>query len=144
MRIALPLLASLALAACGPMMTGTPYYHHYGWGNHYYEPAVQYPVAQGGDGHGAIAYSPSTGRVGWAFSKSTRWHATRDALQACGVGDCQIQVWEHGQTGVLVKAEDGSIYTGYGPVLWSAENWAMNRCSSAGGVGCHVERFVEN
>jgi len=131
-------LAALLLSACAAPIGFRPY----GWGNSYYEPAAV-PVASG-DGHGAIAYSRSTGRVGWSFGKSTRWHAARAALAECGVADCELQVWDHNQAAVLVKADDGCVYTGYSPSRWIAINWAMNRCASAGGTDCHVERWVQN
>ena len=37
---------------------------------------------------GAIAYSPSTGNIGWSFGSDSQEDARVAAINACGRGDC--------------------------------------------------------
>ena len=51
------------------------------------------PVIDAGT-FGAIAYSPSTGKIGYAYGFGDGEAAKANAVSSCGVGDCAWQVME--------------------------------------------------
>ncbi|HUJ62164.1 MAG TPA: DUF4189 domain-containing protein [Kofleriaceae bacterium] len=93
---------------------------------------------------GAIAYSASTGRIGWSYGYDAPWQARRAAIDACAVADCTSQVWEQGEFAALVKSAGGAVSVGWDEDLDGAEARAIRQCYVTGGRGCHVERWVEN
>lgn len=53
--------------------------------------ALPLPAAAA-DLFGAIAFSPSTGKVGGGWNFATKAQATGEAVKQCGVGDCSAVV----------------------------------------------------
>jgi hypothetical protein len=80
------------------------------------------------NGFGAIAYSPSGGRSGWAYNFSTRAAAESRAIQECGGGDCRVAAWFQNQCGALARSSDGSWSSGLGTSQSAAEANAMSSC----------------
>ncbi|HEY1547642.1 MAG TPA: DUF4189 domain-containing protein [Kofleriaceae bacterium] len=80
--------------------------------------------------HGAIAYSPSTGRIGWANGRASRWSARRAAVNACGVGDCAWKVEESNEFAVIAKGANGRIAVAWNCDLFAAERDAVTACSA--------------
>jgi len=89
---------------------------------------------------GAIAYSPSTGKIGYSHGFGDAEAAESAAVSACGVGDCAWQVMEGNQYAVIATG------TGGPGVAWNADydtaqNDALAACS-AKGDGCVVNAWV--
>jgi hypothetical protein len=91
---------------------------------------------------GAIAYSPSTGRLGWSYGQPSVWRATREANFACGVADCRWLQWETGKYAAVAVGSWGAS-TAASNDLPRAEWKAMAECR-ARGTGCHIERWIYN
>lgn len=99
---------------------------------------------------GAIAYSPSTGTVGWSYGQPDQETARWAAVQACGRADCTWQVSEQGAFAVLVLGRGdggggggrgGGIYWAWDYTLAGAQQRALELCS-ANATGCAVTRWV--
>lgn len=90
---------------------------------------------------GAIAYSPSTGAVGWSYGQPDQETAKWAAEQACGQSDCAWKVSEQGATAVLVLGAGGGIYWAWDLTLAGAQQRALELCS-ANTTGCSVTRWV--
>jgi serine/threonine-protein kinase len=89
---------------------------------------------------GAIAYSPSTGNIGWSYGYGDGDSAKTAATSSCGVGDCAWQVVEQNEYAVI------AIGTGGPGVAWStdyatAEQNALAACSAKGDF-CTAQRWV--
>ncbi|NVB78420.1 MAG: DUF4189 domain-containing protein [Kofleriaceae bacterium] len=89
---------------------------------------------------GAIAYSPSTGNVGWSYGQTDQETAKWAAVQACGQADCAWKVSEQGAFAVLVLG-GGGIYWAWDYTLAGAQQRALELCS-ANATGCAVTRWV--
>ena len=92
---------------------------------------------------GAIAYSRSTGQIGWAYGHATQESARYAAEQACGVTDCRWQVSEIGMVAVLVLDAGGNPYVGWDHSLAAAQQRALELCS-ASASGCRMVRWVSH
>jgi hypothetical protein len=92
-------------------------------------------------GFGAIAYSPSTGRSGTSWSYSCESEAETAALQQCGGGDCQIQVWVQDACAAFAVAPDSTGWAWSGS-LQAATNNAVGSCLNNGGQGCSVQAWL--
>lgn len=90
---------------------------------------------------GAIAYSRSTGQIGWAYGHADQESARYAAEQACGFSDCRWQVSELGMVAVLVLDAGGNPYVGWDSTLAAAQQRALEVCS-ASTSGCRVVRWV--
>jgi hypothetical protein len=80
--------------------------------------------------YGAIAYSPSTGRIGWANGRDNAWSAKRAAVSACGVGDCTWRVQESNEYAVIAVGANGHTAVAWNGDLFAAERDAITACSS--------------
>jgi serine/threonine-protein kinase len=92
---------------------------------------------------GAIAYSPSTGMVGWSYGQPDQETARWAAVNACGQADCEWKVSEQGAVAVLVLGSGGAIYWSWDTSLAAAQQSALQLCS-ANTTGCYVTRWVSN
>lgn len=91
---------------------------------------------------GAIAYSPSSGAIGWAYDYSSRGAAERAARRACsrrGRG-CRGAVWFRNACGALATGPNG-WGSGWGVTRALAEKWARRTCSKHTS-NCRVIRWV--
>jgi Domain of unknown function (DUF4189) len=81
------------------------------------------------DNYGAIAYSPSTGRVGSSWNYRTLGDAQRAAVTACKAPDGQPVTWaRNGFYCALAVGADGSLGTGYGSTPARAKAIALRDC----------------
>jgi hypothetical protein len=79
----------------------------------------------------AIAYSPSTYRVGWSHSHYNRASAEAAALSGCGAYDARIVVWvASGYAALAVDKTTGRYGYGYGGTLRKAKRNAISGCNS--------------
>jgi serine/threonine-protein kinase len=92
---------------------------------------------------GAIAYSPSTGLVGWSYGQPDQDTARWAAVNACGQSDCEWKVSEQGAFAVLVLGSGGAIYWSWDTSLAAAQQSTLQLCS-ANTTGCYVTRWVSN
>ena len=97
------------------------------------------PVIDAGT-FGAIAYSPSTGKIGYAYGFGDGEAAKANAVSSCGVGDCAWQVMESNQYAVLASGT-GGVGVAWNADLWTAQNDALAACS-AKGENCVVNQWV--
>lgn len=106
------------------------------------------PAAQAADLYGAIAYSQSTGTIGFDTGL-TRDQAERNAFLDCQrrtlARDCETQVWFRNAWGALAVASSGAFGTGWGyneinPAQGRliAEKYALETCYDYGGRDCRV------
>jgi hypothetical protein len=89
---------------------------------------------------GAIAYSPSTGAIGWSYGYGTPEDAQAAAVGSCGQADCALQVWERDECAALVVGSNGPS-VGWDLDVAGAQTRALEQCSE-GGTGCTVQRWV--
>lgn len=80
------------------------------------------------DNYGAIAYSQSTGRFGYAGDYGSRGSAERAALDGCGDGTCKVVLWFMNACGALATGNDG-YGTGWSTSRRTAINIAMSNCN---------------
>jgi len=135
-------LAALALALLVPATAFAGHRHrdHRRWHDHdTVDQVVAAPPVDPGT-FGAIAYSPSTGKIGWAYGFADGESAKAAATSSCGVGDCAWQVVEQNEYAVLATGTGGAT------VAWNtdyatAEADALAACN-ARGTGCVANQWV--
>ena len=87
--------------------------------------------AAGASRFAAIAYSPNTGRFGYAYGFGSLREAENDALRRCGAADARIVAWV--QNGWVALALGNSSAYGF---AWStrsladAERMALQNCAA--------------
>lgn len=74
------------------------------------------------DSYGAIAYSPSTGKIGYSYNQCCRHHAEEAALEACPEKDARIVCWVNEGFCAIALGDDKSTW-GTG---WSYGDGASN------------------
>lgn len=81
-----------------------------------------------GDTYAAIAYSPSTGKYGWANGYGTRTGAESAALNNCKYSDARIVTWVHNGFCALALGDDKSRWgIGYSYGDGATNTYARNR-----------------
>ncbi|NMN98508.1 DUF4189 domain-containing protein [Antrihabitans stalactiti] len=91
------------------------------------------------DNYGSIAYSPTTGNVGWSYDYANRATAEAVATGYCNASDCQAVVWFYNGCGALSVASDGAYGWGYAPTREGAEYHALRNTPGPNG---HIVRWV--
>lgn len=86
-----------------------------------------------GDSYAAIAYSPSTGKYGYAYNYGSRWAAEAAALAYCEAPDAEIVVWVNNGFCALALGDEPGVYGvgwsyGDGSSNVAAMNWALYEC----------------
>ena len=81
---------------------------------------------------GALAYSSSTGRYGFAYDYATQAQAINAAVEKCRVRDCQGVVWFHNGCGAFARGR-GAWGWGIGYSRGEAEAKALAECRKHGG-----------
>jgi serine/threonine-protein kinase len=94
------------------------------------------PALAQSDLHGAIAYSPATGKLGRAADYGTREEAEREALRQCDESDCKVYSWFMNSCGVLARGDDGAIGWSWDVDIDQAAEKAIRQCRDAKGVNC--------
>jgi len=92
----------------------------------------------GGTTYGAIAYSPSSGRVGYSYNFANRSAADARASQECGKPDCVIATWYYNNCGAVAASSTGAWAGEHAASTRRAEALAMARCEHQGGRDCKV------
>src|SRR5579885_291466 len=91
-----------------------------------------------GDTYAAIAYSPATGRIGYAYNAGSRLGAELAALRKCRADDARIVCWVNNGFCALAVSRDGSVWgTGWsygdGSSNTSAKLRALAECRRRAG-----------
>lgn len=98
------------------------------------------PAQTTGGIYGAIAYSPSTQKIGFSWRYPTQAEAEQTARQFCEADDCKIATWFGDNCGALATGPQG--WGGdYGPDVATARAKAIQRCSQYSS-NCRVVRWV--
>src|SRR5205823_5288063 len=63
--------------------------------------------------HGAIAYSPETGKYGYSYNCGSRAQAERLALRNCPADDAAVKVWVKNGYAALAVNDDGDYGWGW-------------------------------
>jgi serine/threonine-protein kinase len=92
------------------------------------------------DHFGAIAFSNSSGALGWAYDNGSRGGAEEQALQQCGPG-CEIAIWFKNACGAIATTPDHAYGTGWASERGEAEEIAIGECHKHGG-NCSVAKWV--
>ena len=86
-----------------------------------------------GDTYAAIAYSPSTGKRGYAYNYGSRWGAEKAALANCKADDAKIVAWVNNGFCALAIGSDKDAYgTGYSYGDGANNQYAMRRARAEG------------
>lgn len=84
------------------------------------------------DRYAAVAYSPTTGKFGYAWNWGSRSQAESVALQNCKADDAKVVGWVKGGWLVLAVAEDKAYGVGYtygdGATNTAAKQAAISDC----------------
>jgi hypothetical protein len=79
-------------------------------------------IAINENSYAAIAYSPSTGKIGYSYNKCCRHHAEEGALKACPEPDARIVCWVNDGFCAIALGDDKTTW-GSG---WSYGDGASN------------------
>jgi hypothetical protein len=107
---------------------------------------ISVALANGGSGTGsrdnwgALAYSTSTGRYGFAYDYASQSQAINAAVERCKARDCQAVVWFVNGCGAFAKG-DSAYGWGIGNTRALAESKALAECRKRGG-GCRIIQWA--
>jgi hypothetical protein len=91
------------------------------------------------NGYGAIAVSPTTGKVGFATESLTQSNANEDARDECDKDDCAV-VLQFEECGAIAGGRTSGGITVYGVAeanrAFDAQVAANSACTAKGGLGC--------
>jgi serine/threonine protein kinase, bacterial len=92
------------------------------------------------DKWGALAYSDSTGRYGFAYDYASQAAAINAAVERCKARDCRGVVWFRNSCGAFAKG-DGAYGWGIGDSRALAEAKALAECRKRGG-DCRIIQWA--
>jgi hypothetical protein len=89
---------------------------------------------------GAIAFSPGSGRLGFAWSYYFEQQAKRDALSQCGQSDCEAVTFSNSCRGIAISDSNarGDWYDGAGDTEEGAKKDAVAVCRRYGEQSCRA------
>jgi hypothetical protein len=93
-----------------------------------------------GDHFGAIAFSNSSGAIGYSYDHSSGNDAQQSALRECGYG-CKVVMGFTNACGALAVGTGRGYGTGWAETRQGAESTAMSYCSSRT-TGCDIVKWV--
>jgi serine/threonine-protein kinase len=93
-----------------------------------------------GDNFGAIAFSTSSGAIGYSYDYSSGDDAQQSALQNCGYG-CRVVLRFTNACGALAVGAGYGYGTGWAGNRQDAKSNALSYCSSQT-TGCGIVRWV--
>lgn len=95
-----------------------------------------------GESYGAIAYSRTTGAIGWGFDYPSREAAESGAVANCRqhAGDCAVATWFRDACGAIAVGDNG-YGAEWGEEAKGAEDAALTRCRGRA-LNCTVRRSV--
>jgi hypothetical protein len=79
--------------------------------------------------HAAIAYSRSTGSIGWSWGYACRAHAEEAALDRCDGEDAEVVVWTCNGWCALAVGDDNIYAWAWATTKAEAETRALIECS---------------
>ncbi|MGE0722949.1 MAG: DUF4189 domain-containing protein [Alphaproteobacteria bacterium] len=90
--------------------------------------------------HGAVAYSRSTGAIGWSFDYGSEFGAHGRAFGECRrrAGDCEVVTTFYGGCAAAAAAPGGPVTWGRSGNRWGAEAAALRHCQGQA-QGCQVK-----
>ena len=93
--------------------------------------------------YGAIAYSPSTQAMGWAYDYNTKWAANNAALKKCRkhASDCRIATWFRNACGAIAVGGNGGWGAHWGHSVKNAK-WKARKTCKRHDSYCKVRRWV--
>jgi len=93
------------------------------------------------DSYGAIAYSPSTGTLGWSNANDNRGDAESVARRNCdsSADDCRIAIWFRNGCSAVAVGHRGGWGSGWGYDNREAQRQAIGSCGRQTGT-CRVIR----
>jgi serine/threonine-protein kinase len=94
------------------------------------------------DQYAAIAYSPSTGNIGYSYNCCSLAEARRLALDNCDGEDADVVTWARNAYCALALGDDAGAYgTAWGRTRAEAESLALQWCSQNTTNG-YIARWV--
>jgi serine/threonine-protein kinase len=94
------------------------------------------------DQYAAIAYSQSTGAIGWSYGCCSQAEAEDLALQNCDGDDAQIVTWaRNAYCAIALGDDDGAYGAAWGVCQAEAERRALAECGKST-TGCYIARWV--
>jgi hypothetical protein len=90
--------------------------------------------------YGAIAFSQSSGAVGFSYNFRRRDIAEERALEECG-GGCRVVTWFRNACGALATGNGNGYGTGWATNRGTAERIALNKCGE-NARSCRVIRWA--
>lgn len=104
--------------------------------NGYSVPAARY------DRFGAIAYSKSTGALGYSYGHYSQNDAEQDALSRCDASDREVIGWVRNAYGALAVGDDSAACGwAWGTTRDDAERAALAECKKQT-TNCYIKRWV--
>jgi serine/threonine-protein kinase len=92
------------------------------------------------DHFAAIAFSASSGALGWSNDFPSRDRAEEEAMIQCGPG-CTPVIWFKDACGAIATAADHAYGTGWAASRGEAEEIAMKGCHEHA-ESCSVQRWI--
>jgi hypothetical protein len=92
------------------------------------------------DHYAAIAFSSSSGALGWSNDYSSRDDAEEEALRECGPG-CTVVIWFKNACGAIATSPDHGYGSGWADSRGEAEATAMRVCRE-NTSNCSVQRWT--
>jgi Domain of unknown function (DUF4189) len=99
------------------------------------------PTARAAVGWGAIAISPTTGKVGYSGGRNSAIEAEQAAVSLCKAHDCRAVVNFTKGCGAVAQATNTSWGWGSDPSSTGAQNRALVSCNQYG-AGCRVSGWI--
>ena len=92
---------------------------------------------------GAIAISPTTKAISWAYNYNTKWQANQAALKKCynQASDCKIAIWFQNACGAVAIGANGGWGAHWGRTIKRAK-WNAKKACSKYDRYCQVTRWV--
>jgi hypothetical protein len=99
-------------------------------------------IRPGGSGasvkYGAVAYSPSSGQIGYSDRYSRSEPAKKRALDECGKPDCTA-TWFSNGCGAYAASSNGSWGGDWAPNEQRAQALSLAHCAQEGGTDCEIK-----
>jgi hypothetical protein len=92
------------------------------------------------DHFGAIAFSNSSGALGWSYEYGSRGRAEEESLQQCGPG-CEVVIWFKNACGAIATSPQHAYGTGWASERGEAEEIAVGECHKHA-ESCSVAKWV--
>ena len=102
--------------------------------------AVAAQPALAEDHFGAIAFSNSSGALGYSYEYGSQGRAEEESLQQCGPG-CEVVIWFKNACGAIATSPQHAYGTGWSSERGEAEAIAMAECHKHS-ESCGIAKWV--